>query len=275
MTADSASPEIPGSKDDLPYRDRRMSLADHLIELRKRLVIAAVALVVGMIVAFFVTEPIIQFLLEPVAQVAKIRDDPFTRLTYANATGAFDMRLRISFAIGLLISAPIWLWQIWAYIMPGLTRKEVRYTIGFMSTAVPLFFAGCYVGVLVLPHILIVMSSFLPDSDFASQIYDADMYYDLAFKTLLAIGVAFVSPVFLVALNLAGILSSREILKGWRVAVVIATAFAAIATPSADIASMLLLAGVLVVLYFAAYGVAFVFDWRKARREKALESEIP
>lgn len=274
MASDSASSGLPVSKDDLPYRDRRMSLADHLVELRKRLMIGAAALVIGMIIAAFLTDPIIQFLLGPIEQVAKQLDDPFTRLTYANATGAFDMRLRIAFAIGLLISAPVWLWQIWAYIMPGLTRKEVRYTIGFMASAIPLFFAGCYVAVLVLPHILLVMSSFVPQSEVASQIYDAEKYYDLVFKTLLAMGVAFVTPVFLVALNLAGILSASDILKGWRIAIVIATAFAAIATPSADLVSMLVLAGILVVLYFAAYGVAYLFDWRKARREKALESEI-
>lgn len=261
------------SKDDQPYRDRRMSLADHLVELRRRLMIAAAALVIGMVVAFFITDPIIQFLLHPVELVAKQLDDPFTRLTYAGATSSFDMRLRIAFAIGLLISAPIWLWQIWAYIMPGLTRREIRYTIGFMATAIPLFFAGCAVAVLILPHILLIMSSFVPESAYASQIYDAEKYYDLVFKTLIAVGIAFVTPVFLVALNLAGIVSGREILKGWRIAVVVATAFAAVATPSADVVSMLVLAAVLVVLYFGAVGVAMLFDRRKRKREQALLAE--
>ncbi|WP_345750723.1 twin-arginine translocase subunit TatC [Microbacterium rhizophilus] len=250
-----------------------MSLGDHLVELRRRLMIAAAALVVGMVVAFFITDPIIQFLLHPIELVAEQLGDDFTRLTYTGATSSFDMRLRIAFAIGLLISAPIWLWQIWAYVMPGLTRREVRYTIGFMATAVPLFFAGCAVGVLILPHMLLVLSSFVPDSDFASQIYEADRYYDLVFKTLIAVGVAFVIPVFLVALNLAGILSGMEILRGWRIAVIVATAFAALATPSADVVSMLLLAAVLVVLYFAAAGVALLFDRARRRREKALETE--
>lgn len=265
--------EPPVSKDDQPYRDRRMSLADHLIELRRRLMIAAAALVVGMVVAFFVTDPIIQFLLHPIELVAEELGDDFTRLTYTGATSSFDMRLRIAFAIGLLISAPIWLWQIWAYVMPGLTRREVRYTIGFMATAVPLFFAGCAVAVLILPHILLIMASFVPESQYASQIYDAERYYDLVFKTLIAVGVAFVTPVFLVALNLAGILSAMEILKGWRVAIVVATAFAAVATPAADVVSMLMLAAVLVVLYFAAAGVSFLFDRRKRKREDALLTE--
>jgi sec-independent protein translocase protein TatC len=261
------------TRDDQPYRDRRMTLAQHLVELRRRLMIAAAALVVGMVVAFFVTDPIIAFLLGPIEQVARQLGDDFTRLTYTGVSSAFDMRMRIAFAIGLLFSAPVWLWQIWAYIMPGLTRREVRYSIGFIATAIPLFFAGCYVGVLIMPHILMLMSSFVPDQQFASQFYEASAYYDFAFKTVTVIGVAFVSPVFLVALNLAGIVSGMEILKGWRVAIIVATAFAAVSTPAADIASMLLLAGVLIVLYFAAVGVSLLFDRRKRKRERAHAAE--
>lgn len=261
------------SRDDQPYRDRRMSLAGHLIELRRRLMIAAAALVVGMVVAFFVTDPIIAFLLGPIEEVARRLGDDFTRLTYTGVSSAFDMRMRIAFAIGLLFSAPVWLWQIWAYVMPGLTRREVRYTIGFVATAIPLFFIGCYVGVLIMPHILMLMSSFVPDQQFASQFYEAAAYYDFAFKTVTVIGIAFVSPVFLVALNLAGVLTGREILKGWRVAIVVATAFAAVATPAADVASMLLLAAALIVLYFAAAGVSLLFDRNRSRREKALHAE--
>lgn len=261
------------ASDDQPYRDRRMTLAQHLIELRRRLMIAAAALVVGMIVAFFVTDPIIAFLVAPIEEVAEHLGDDITRLMYTGVSAAFDMRMRIAFAIGLLLSAPVWLWQIWAYIMPGLTRKEVKYTIGFMATAIPLFFAGCYVGILIMPHILLLMSSFVPDEQFASQFYEAAMYYDFAFKTVTVIGIAFVAPVFLVALNLAGIVSGMEILKAWRVAIVVATAFAAIATPAADVASMLLLAGVLIVLYFGAVGVSLLFDRRRRKREQALLAE--
>ena len=82
---------------------------------------------------------------------------------FSTVTSGFDLKLRIAFAIGLLISAPVWLWQIWAFIMPGLTRKEIRYTIGFLAAAIPLFFAGCYVGLVVMPHIIELMASFVPE----------------------------------------------------------------------------------------------------------------
>ena len=88
----------------------------------------------------------------------------------------------------------------------------------------------------------------------AASFYDATYYYDFVFKLLIVIGVSFVLPVFLVALNLAGVMSGRAILKGWRVAVLVTTVFAAIATPAADVVSMLMLAGIMVVLYFAAVG---------------------
>ncbi|WP_344779178.1 twin-arginine translocase subunit TatC [Microbacterium marinilacus] len=249
-----------------------MSLAGHLVELRRRLMIAAAALVVGMIVAFIVTDPIIELVTEPIRIVDKLRGgDGSALLNFDSITAGFDLRMRISFAIGLLISAPVWLWQIWAYVMPGLTRREVRYTVGFMLAAVPLFFGGCVVGWLIMPHVIEVMAAFVPEQ--GALFYKYDYYYDFVFKLLLVLGIAFVLPVFLVALNLAGVLSGRDILKGWRIAILVATLFAAVTTPAADITSMLLLAGILIVLYFAAVGVALLFDWRKRRREKAMMAE--
>ncbi|MGP3536770.1 twin-arginine translocase subunit TatC [Microbacterium sp. RD1] len=246
-----------------------MSLGAHLIELRKRLVIAAAALVVGMVIAFFITDPVIHLITEPIRQIAEREGDQAkVELMFTAVTSAFDLRLRMSFAIGLLLSAPVWLWQIWAFIMPGLTRKEIRYTIGFILAAVPLFFAGCAVGLLVMPHIVELMNSFVPEG--GSSFYDASYYYDFVFKLLVVIGVAFVLPVFLVALNLAGVMSGKAILKGWRVAILVATVFAALATPSADVVSMLLLGGILVVLFFAAASVSLLFDRRRRKRDAQL-----
>ena len=103
-----------------------MSLGQHLIELRKRLMIAALALVVGMVVAFIITDPIIRLITIPIADVAAMRGETDkVEVMFTTITGPFDLRIRIAFATGLLISAPVWLWQIWAFIMPGLTRKEV------------------------------------------------------------------------------------------------------------------------------------------------------
>lgn len=242
-----------------------MSLGQHLDELRKRLMLAALALILGMVVAFFITDPVIYLITEPLRQIAESEGDAAkVELMFSTVTGAFDLRLRMSFAIGILISAPIWLWQIWAFIMPGLTRKEIKYTVAFIASAVPLFFAGCYVGLQLMPHIVELMTSFVPDG--GASFFDASYYYDFVFKLLIVVGVSFVLPVFLVALNLAGVISGRAIMKGWRVAVLVAVVFSAVATPAADVVSMLMLAGMLVVLFFAAGSLSMLFDKRRAKR---------
>lgn len=253
---------------DSPKREKRMSLGQHLIELRKRLVIAAIALVIGMIIAAIITPPVIDALTAPIAVIAERRGTSLAALNFGTVTSGFDLRVRIAFAIGLILSAPVIVWQIWAFVMPGLTRKEVRYTVGFMSAAVPLFFAGVFVGWVMWPHIVEVMASLVPDQ--GSLLFDYSYYYDFVFKLLLVVGVSFVTPVFLVALNLAGVLTGRAILKGWRIAVLIAVIFAAVATPAYEVVSMILLAGILVVLYFAAAGVSLLFDRRARKRSTSL-----
>ncbi|MGM7696984.1 twin-arginine translocase subunit TatC [Microbacterium sp. A84] len=244
-----------------------MSLGAHLVELRRRLMISAAALVVAMILAFFITDPVIDFITAPIDRIAEAHPEVNVGLTFTTVTAPFDLRMRMAFSIGIFLAAPVWLWQIWAFIMPGLTRKEIKYTIGFVVAAIPLFFAGCYVGSIVVPHVIELMATFTPEG--ANNLYEGKQYYDFALKLMLVVGVSFVLPVFLVALNLAGVMSGREILKGWRVAILIATVFAAMATPAADVVSMLLLAGILTVLFFAAAGLSMLFDRRKNKRLKS------
>lgn len=242
-----------------------MSLSQHLAEARKRLLISAAGLTLGMIGAFFVTDYVIWLITQPLRAIANTRSDIVrVELMFSTVTSAFDLRLRMSVAIGVLMASPVWLWQIWAFINPGLTRREIRSTLGFAAAAVPLFFGGCYVGLVIMPHIVELMSSFVPAG--SAALYEAGFYYDFVLKLLLVLGVAFVLPVFLVALNLAGIASGRAILRGWRVAVLCASTFAALATPAADVVSMLMLAGILITLFFAAATLALLLDRRRARR---------
>lgn len=247
-----------------------MSLGAHLTELRRRLMIAAASLIVGAIVAFFISDPVLSLLKMPIDQVSDQRgaDAATTALMVTTVTGPFDLRMKIAFTIAIFLTAPVWLWQIWAFIMPGLTRKEVRYTLGFTLSAVPLFFAGCATGLWVAPHIVTVMANFTPEN-FAA-LYDANVYFDFIFKLMLSVGIAFVIPVLLVALNVAGIMSGRDILKGWRVAVLVATIFAAFTTPGADVTSMLILMAVLVALYMAAALLCLLFDRRRRKRQEKL-----
>ena len=178
------------------------------------------------------------------------------------------MRFEIALIVGIVISSPFWLYQLFAFLTPAFTRQEKKYIFGFFFSAVPLFLAGCAAGGFVIPHIVGLMVSFAPGG-FASLLNGKD-YLDFALRLVLVVGVAFVLPVFLVLLNFTGVMAGRTILKGWRVALLVITLFTAVATPSADVISMLLLALPMVGLYFVAAGIAIVHDKRKARRDAAL-----
>lgn len=249
--------------------DERMSLAEHLRELRKRLVISAVAILVAAIAGFILAPYVIDALRVPINQIAEQRN---AQIVYTTVTGAFDLRIAIAVTIAIVIASPVWLYQIFAFLVPGLTSREKRYTFGFFFTAVPLFFAGAAAGWFVFPHMVELLTSFSAQED--ATFLDARVYYDFVIKLVLAIGVAFVLPVFLVLLNFVGVLSAASIIKGWRVAVLVIALFTALATPAADVISMFLLAIPMVLLYFAAWGVAAVHDRRASRRASELEASI-
>ena len=246
-----------------------MSLAEHLRELRKRLVISAVAILITAVGGFFLAPYVIDALRVPINAIAEERN---AEIIYTTVTGAFDLRLAIAVTIASVAASPVWLYQLFAFLVPGLTSKEKRYTFGFFFTAVPLFFAGAAAGWFVFPHMVELLTSFSSQED--STLLDARTYYDFVIKLVLAIGVAFVLPVFLVLLNFVGVLSARSIIKGWRIAVLVIVLFTALATPAADVISMFLLAVPMVLLYFAAWGVAVLHDRRAARRAAELETSL-
>jgi sec-independent protein translocase protein TatC len=248
-----------------------MSLGAHLVELRKRLFIGALAIVVASVGGWFLSEFVLTVLQAPVNDIVE-STGVNASIAFFTVTEAFDLRLQIAITVGVIIASPVWLYQIWAFLVPGLVRREKQYALGFIGTAIPLFLLGCAAGYYVLPHIVTLMLGFV--SDGASIPLGAKGYYDFMLKLLLATGIAFVLPVFLVLLNFVGVISARSILKGWRIAILVICLFTAIATPAADVISMFLLAIPMVVLYFASAGVAFIHDRRAARREAALEQSL-
>ncbi len=252
-------------------RDRRMSLGQHLVELRKRLFRAAIGVALGAIGGWFLADIVWDALRQPIAEIA-LAQNRNAELTYTDITSAFDLKMQIAIYVGLFLSSPVWLYQIFAFLVPGLTGREKRYTFGFFFSAVPLFLAGCVAGWFVLPHIVVLLTSFASNQDAA--FIEARQYLNFVLKLVLAVGIAFVMPVFLVLLNFIGIISAKAILKGWRVAILLITVFTAIATPAADVMSMFLLAIPMVFLYFVAVGVAFWHDALAARKARRAESEL-
>jgi sec-independent protein translocase protein TatC len=251
--------------------ERKMSLGQHLLELRKRLFLAAAGILIGAIFGWFLSDFVWDQLREPIYAIINSQHRN-AQINYPDITSAFDLKLKISFYVGLIVSSPVWLYQIFAFLMPGLTRTEKQYTFGFFFSAVPLFLAGCAAGWYVLPHVVDLMTSFAPEED--SAFINAQNYFDFVLKLVVAIGIAFVLPVFIVLLNFAGVISAQSIIKSWRVAILVITLFTAIATPAADVVSMFLLAIPMVVLYFAAYGIAWLHDRRAAKRMRAFEQEL-
>lgn len=246
----------------------RMSLGDHLRELRKRLFITAIAVAAATIAGWFLADYVLAAMQSPIDAIAREQGRDAS-LNYTDITSAFDLRLKVAFTVGLIVSSPVWLYQVWAFLVPGLTRREVKYAIGFLATAVPLFLAGCASGWLVLPNVVMLLTSFAPST--TDALITATTYFDFVLKLVIAIGIGFVLPVFLVLLNFVGVVSGRSIVKSWRVAVLSIVLFAAFVTPAADIFSMFLLAVPMVVLFFLASLIALLHD----RRADRVLSDLP
>ncbi len=247
-----------------------MSLGQHLVELRKRLGWSALAILVASIGGWFLADMVWAALSAPILAVAEAQGRE-AAISYTTVSEAFDTRLIISITLGIVIASPFWLYQLWAFIVPALHKKEKRYAIGFLAASIPLFLAGCAAGWLVLPNIVSLLTSFATSD--SQTLLTARVYLDFAVKLVLAIGIGFVLPVVLVMLNFARVLTGASILKGWRWAILAIATFTALATPAADVYSMILLAIPMVGLYFLAAGISVLNDKRVAKREAALNAE--
>jgi sec-independent protein translocase protein TatC len=240
-----------------------MSLGQHLVEFRGRLVKSALAILVASIGGFLVADVVWSLLAAPLMDVAH-DSRRVAQINYTSISEAFDTKMSIALTIGIVASSPIWLWQIWSFVTPALVRREKRFAFGFLLTAIPLFLLGCGTGWWLFPHVVELMTSFAPDG--STTLLTAKYYLDFSIKFVIAIGVGFDLPVFLVLLNFMGVLSARAIIKGWRWAIVGITTFTALATPAADVVSMFLLAIPMLVLYFLAAFIAWIHDRRAARK---------
>lgn len=243
-----------------------MSLGAHLVELRNRLLISAVAIAVGLIAGWLLAAWVWTMLRAPIEDLQINGRNAV--IQHTDVTSGFDTTMQIALFIAVLIASPVWLYQIWAFIVPGLTRREKWHAIGFLGAAVPLFLAGIYAGWSVLPNIVRLMATFAQSQDDFNL--TARAYLDLAIKLMLAVGVGFVLPVLLVLLNFIGVLRGTSILKSWRVAILCIILFAGIATPATDLMSMFLLAAPITLLYFLAAGVSIWHD-RIADKRRAAE----
>jgi sec-independent protein translocase protein TatC len=251
--------------------ERKMSLADHLRELRKRLFWIASFILLGTVGGWFLFDPVFNLLQQPILELSERRGANAT-VNFGTVVSAFDLRIQVSIFLGLLISSPFWLYQLWAFITPGLKRNERRYSIAFIASAVPLFLIGTYIAWVSLPNFVVVLLGFTPEG--SSNVINASEYVLFAIRVLFIFGAAFVMPVVLVLLNFVGLLEAKSIIKGWRFAVFIIAVITALATPTAEPISMLLLMIPLIILYFLAAGIAHLNDRRKRKKSEKLTDEV-
>ncbi|MFE7533661.1 twin-arginine translocase subunit TatC [Streptomyces rhizosphaericola] len=255
----------------------RMPLLDHLRELRNRLLKAVLAIVVVMIVAAFFQKEIYEFLLAPIQDSVGCKNGVVTTVDGKSCAllktdtliGPFTNALKVALMSGVLLATPIWLYQLWAFVAPGLHKGEKRYAYAFAVVGAPLFLAGGYLAYAILPQTAEIMLGFSPD-DVQNQI-GLDSYLDLLVRMVIVFGLAFELPLLLIALNMTGVITGKRMLGWWRGMIVGLTVFAAFATPGGEPISMLLLAGPLALLYFIAVGFSLLNDKRRNRKNPDAE----
>ncbi|UYM05057.1 twin-arginine translocase subunit TatC [Solicola gregarius] len=254
-----------GRRKPTPAPDGSMPLREHLRELRNRLVKGVLAILVGSIVAFFFYDQLFDLLKDPytdgVDQLIDEGQDINAELTLTGVSDAFTLNLKVSLVAGIVVSSPVWLWQIWAFIMPGLHENERRWGMVFAAVAGPLFAIGIATGYYVLPKGIEILIGFTPTD--VSNLTSVTGYLNFVLRMLLVFGVAFEIPLFVLLLNLAGVLKGRQLgeYRPWIILGVFV--FAAVATPSTDPISMLFLAIPMAMLFLISEVLARLIDRRR------------
>ncbi|MDF3299833.1 twin-arginine translocase subunit TatC [Streptomyces tropicalis] len=244
-----------------------MPLADHLRELRNRLAKGMLAIAVVSVVVAFYSQNLMSFLMHPVPRCTKGLGESTggscAVIAYTDLLSPFTTTVKVCFMAGVIISSPVWLYQLWAFVAPGLHKHERKYTYWFVSAAVPLFLAGAWLAYTILPISMRVLLGITPTG--SANILPMDKVLDFIVRMILIFGGAFELPLLLVMLNFAGIVTGHRMAGWWRGVVMGVFVFGAVATPTTDPFGMIALAAPIVVLYFIAVGIAILNDRRRER----------
>jgi sec-independent protein translocase protein TatC len=250
-----------------------MPLMEHLRELRNRLIKAVLAIILGMVIGWFLYARAFTFITGPFCRIP-IQDTVGCSGPKGHpliVTGVFDpffVKLKVAFVVGLIVASPVWFYQLWAFIAPGLYSREKKWAFAFVGTAVPLFVLGGFFAYLAMSRGLRFLLGLTPAD--VRPLITIDTYFGYAMAMLLIFGLAFELPLILVMLNMAGAVTHAFIRKYRRIMIFLVFVFAGAATPSPDPFSMLLLAIPCVILVELAELFVWQNDRRRARREAAL-----
>jgi len=249
----------------LPFRDRpekakvktpedRMTLTEHLAELRTRIIRCALAVAVGTVIVLAFYDKVLDFMLEPYQDLCRAEPEKFQdcNLQFIGPLEGFATRLSISTWGGVILALPVIMWQIWRFVVPAMHAKEKKYAVPFVLSSVFLFLLGGVVAYFTLT----------PALDF-----QVSKYVSLFGLMVLAFGITFLFPVLLVFLQLVGVLTPQVLQKNWRYAVVIIFVIAAVITPSGDPYSMMAMAIPMTLFYVISIVIGRIAQKRKRARE--------
>jgi sec-independent protein translocase protein TatC len=259
--------------------DGSMTLLEHLHELRSRLFKAALGVAAGFGIGWWLGHPVMDLLREPyckvvhdqVAQQGKLTPSWTCPMLMLNPTDGLVLFMQVALWIGLIVAAPIWLYQLWAFIAPGLHSHERRWAYVFAAIAGPLFAAGAVMAYLVVGRGLQFLLSFNNGAQVSLEIKN---YFSFVTGLILLFGLAFEFPLVVILFNLAGIATYKRLLGWWRIAVFAFFAFSAVAIPTGDPFTMSALGLGLTALYFGAVLFAFLNDRRRDRKRRALFGDV-
>jgi sec-independent protein translocase protein TatC len=243
--------------------ESRMTIWEHLAELRSRLIRVLVAIALGMALAFAFYNQILEFVLAPYRSVK-----PDATLYVPGIVEGFAMRIQASMYLGIGLAMPVIMWQLWRFVTPALYPHEKRYAVPFTISACVLFFMGAGIAYISLVPTITFLTEFAGPE--VVQLPTVESYFKLILFMMLAFGAGFEFPVVLVGLQLVGVLTPRKLLAWWRYATVTICIVAAVITPGGDPVSMLALATPMFLLYFLSIGIGAVF----ARRREATPAPV-
>ena len=252
--------------------DDRMTLIEHLAELRSRLIKCMLAVVVG---AGLIIGPLwdrtFEFLREPYNKICTAHPKWECRLVINDPLAGILTRTKVAGWGGVAIALPVLLWQVWRFIVPALHAKEKKYAIPFILSSVGLFLFGAYIAWIVYPKSLEFLIGYAGKD--VAAFFTIDRYIRLLTLMVLAFGVAFLFPVLLVFLQLVNAVTPRRLMGWWRQALVGILVIAAVITPSGDLPSLVAMAVPMEVFYFAAVGIGFVLTRKRRKLAAAADAE--
>lgn len=244
-----------------------MTLMEHLADLRNRLLVSVIVILVGTAAAFYFADELIQFLADPYCSaisgqtVQESGDGAQCEAVLNSPISHIALMLKISLYAALVGTAPVWLYQLWAFIAPGLHRNERKYAYLFIGIAAPLFLAGAVLAYFVVSHGMEFIM-LLASQDFVILLNLED-YLTFFLSVMMVFGIGFEFPLIMLMLNVIGLVNAKRMLGWWRIVVVVSFIFTAVFTPTPDPFGMTALAICMLILYLAACGVAYLNDKRK------------